>query len=83
MLAVQCKVHIVYVIFTKEIDIVGSQFMLRSTLCIPKKKYGAIFDSDQSNNASWMPNEGNSSDKTYYEGQVSESVLTKLASLIL
>ena len=28
-------------------------------------------------------NEGNSSDKTYYEGQVSESVLTKLASLML
>jgi hypothetical protein len=27
--------------------------------------------------------EGNSSDKTYYEEQVSESVLTKLASLML
>ena len=28
-------------------------------------------------------NDGNSSDKTYYEEQVSESVLTKVASLIL
>jgi hypothetical protein len=28
-------------------------------------------------------NEGNSSDKTYYKGQVLESVLTKLASLML
>ena len=41
---------------------------------------------------SWIPpkvtilhegHEGNSSDKTYYKGQVSESVLTKLASLML
>ena len=28
-------------------------------------------------------NEGNSSNKTYYEEQVSERVLTKLASLML
>ena len=28
-------------------------------------------------------NEGNSLDKTYYKEQVSESVLTKLASLML
>ena len=57
--------------------------MLRSTLCIPTTKCCAILDSSQSNNASLRSMKEILQTKIYYEEQVSESVLTKLASLML
>ena len=43
----------------------------------------AILDSSQCNNALWMPTKKILQTTTYDEEQVSESVVTKLASLIL
>ena len=57
--------------------------MLCSTLRILIAKYCAILDSSQSNNASWRSMKDILQTKIYYEEQVSESVLTKLASLML
>ena len=46
-------------------------------------KYCAILDSSQSNNAAWRSLKEILQTKNYYEEQVLESVLTKLASLML
>jgi len=57
--------------------------MLHSTLRIPRTKYYALLDSSQSNNAAWRSLKEILQTKNYYEEQVLESVLTKLASLML
>ena len=53
--------------------------MLRSTLRIPRMKYCAVLDSSQSNNASWKSMKKNSSDKIYYEEQISKSCLDQIS----
>ena len=73
----------VHAIFTREIDIMGNQFMPRSTLYAPRTKYCAVLDSSQSNNASWKSTKEILQTKFTTKGKYQKVVLTKLASLML
>ena len=80
---VQCKVHMVHAIFTRKIDIMGSQFMLHSTLHIPRMKYCVVLYSSQGNNASWKSLKETLQTKFTPKSKYHKVVLTKLASLML
>jgi hypothetical protein len=69
-----------YAVFTKESDTWEWLAHGPNDLRTLRMKSCVVLDSSQSNNASWKPM--NSSDKVYHEEQVSESVLTKLVSLM-